>query len=206
MRKMLYSGSFDPITWGHIELIKRAFNLCDVLYVGVGINVNKTYMFSVEERIGMIKEWARNLAKIEVIELPGLTAEKAQELECHFLLRGVRSNSDFDREMQIAQINQELHYVDTIFLPAVDHGFVSSSAVKELALLGASEYELKKFVPEHVAKALLEKRQAVVNYLGTMKQVFEASKQESSDITILEAADKGLALVNDTLDHMNVKN
>ena len=205
MRKMLYSGSFDPITWGHIELIKRAFNLCDVLYVGVGINVNKTYMFSVEERMGMIKEGARNLAKIEVIELPGLTAEKAQELDCQFLLRGVRSNSDFDREMQIAQINQELHYIDTILLPAVDHGFVSSSAVKELAMLGASEYELKKFVPEHVARALLAKRTAVTDYLRTMKEAFEASLEESADIQVQEAAHKGLSLVNETLDNMDVK-
>lgn len=205
MRKMLYSGSFDPITWGHIELIKRAYNLCDYLYVGVGVNVQKAYTFTIQERVQMIKEWAGNLAHLEVIEVPGITADKAKELECGFLVRGVRSNADFDREMQIAQINQELHYIDTILLPAVDHGFVSSSAVKELAMLGASEYELKKFVPEHVARALMSKRAAVTDYLNTMKKAFEVSLEESADIQVQEAAHKGLSLVSETLDNMKAK-
>ena len=205
MKKLLYTGSFDPLTWGHIELIKRAYNLCDQLYVGVGVNVQKAYTFTIQERVQMIKEWAGNLAHLEVIEVPGLTADKAKELECDFLVRGVRSNADFDREMQIAQINQELHYIDTILLPAVDHGFVSSSAVKELAMLGAGEYELKKFVPEHVARALIAKRTAVTDYLKTMKQVFEASLEESTDIQVQEAANKGLALVNETLGNMVTK-
>ena len=179
MRKMLYSGSFDPITWGHIELIKRAFNLCDHLYVGVGINANKHYLFSMEERIQMIKDWAGKIQRIEVIEIPGLTVTKAQELDCQFLLRGVRSNSDFDREMQIAQINQELHYVDTIFLPAVDHGFISSSAVKEMALLGASIYELKKFVPEYVANALYNKAKVIREFAEKVKEgLKDAIKEE----------------------------
>jgi pantetheine-phosphate adenylyltransferase len=154
MTKLLYSGSFDPITHGHIEIIKRARNLCDELYIGVGINAQKRYMFTMEERISMVKEWSSHMLGITVVEIDGLTADKAIELGCTGLVRGVRTGSDFDREMQIAQINQELYYLDTVFLPAVDFGFISSSAVKELAMLGANEYQLGKFVPSTVAKAL----------------------------------------------------
>ena len=206
MRKLLYTGSFDPVTWGHIELIKRARNLCDQLYVGVGVNVQKAYTFTLPERIQLIKDsLGSSITGIEVVEVPGLTADKAVELGCDFLVRGVRSNNDFDREMQIAQINQELHYIDTLLLPAVDHGFISSSAVKELAMLGADEYELKKFVPEPVAKVLLAKRAQVTDYLKTMKEAFEASLAESTDIQVQEAAHKGLALVNETLGNMDTK-
>ena len=156
MIRFLYTGSFDPVTHGHVEIMRRAYSLCDELYVGVGVNAEKTYWFSVQERMEMIADSIRSLKDVKIIGVPGLVADKAAELDISALVRGVRSNTDFDREMQINQINKELHCdIDTILFPADDYGFISSSAAKELAKLGASEYELAKFVPGNVARALL---------------------------------------------------
>lgn len=162
MTRFFYSGSFDPVTHGHLEIIRRAYHLCDELIVGVGTNPNKHPWFAVHERMAFIADATRSLKDMHIIEAPGLTADIARQYDVSALVRGVRSGTDFDREMQINQVNKELCCdVDTILFPADDFGFVSSSAVKEIAKLGATEYDLAKFVPGHVARALLKKVQQI---------------------------------------------
>ena len=188
MNSMLYSGSFDPITLGHIDIIKRAYELCDHLYIGVGYNAQKTYMFNMEERIQMVKGWIGDLARVTVVEVPGLTAEKARELECSFLVRGVRNGSDLDREMQIARINQKLYYVNTLFLPAIDKEYISSSAVKELAILGADLNKLKKFVTAPVADILYDRaskiRVITKQLKKELKEAVQANPHVFDDVTV----------------------
>lgn len=185
MIRFLYSGSFDPVTHGHIEIIRRAYHLCDELIVGVGTNPNKNPWFTVAERIEFIIDATRSLKDILIVEAPGLTAEIARQYDISALVRGVRSNTDLDREMQINQVNKELcSDVDTILFPADDCGFISSSAVKELALLGATEYELAKFVPGNVARDMLKKVQQLkadkividTGTTGTVTQIYHPNQ------------------------------
>ena len=157
MRRFLYVGSFDPITDGHLDIIGRASKLCDELYVGVGINASKTPMFTTEEREAFILEATSHLDNIKVCEVPGLTVDKARELNAT-LIRGIRDTDDLCREQQIAGINSELdHNIETIYL--ISHiPYVSSSAVKEIFKLGGSDYDLWKLVPPCVVAALLKRR------------------------------------------------
>lgn len=154
MVKGLYPGSFDPITNGHIDIIKRAARLVDELVVGVSVNSAKTPLFSMEERIMMIREAVKDMPKISVLELNGLTVDRAKEMGASVIVRGLRAVTDFENEMQLAQTN---HYIDagieTMFLAtSLDYSFLSSTVVKELAWYGS---DINKLVPPNVEKALL---------------------------------------------------
>lgn len=161
MRKWLFTGSFDPVTYGHFDLIHIAARLCDKLYVGVGTNASKKYWFTMEERLEMLKEtFADSRQDIEFIAVPGLTIDKAAELGCNALVRGIRDASDVDREIQILNINKDLERttaIETVFLHSGYYSHVSSSAARELALLGASLEQLQQLVPYKVALQLLER-------------------------------------------------
>ena len=156
----LYSGSFDPITLGHLEIVERAAKLCDKLLIGVGINAEKHYLFTMEERMQLIREELKAFKyDIDVVPIPGLTVEYAYENKIEVLVRGVRNGTDLDREVQIASINEELHWsVETVLIPGRHYQHVSSSALKELWKLGATEYQLATMAPKCVVQALLEKR------------------------------------------------
>jgi pantetheine-phosphate adenylyltransferase len=151
MRKALYAGSFDPITNGHLDLIYRATKLADHLIVGVIDNPSKTPLFSIDERVKMIKELVSNHKSIEVVCFSGLLAKYVKENEVNVVIRGLRASMDFEYEIQMAQMNASLYSeMETIFLMTnPSNSFLSSSLVKEVFKLDGS---IEGFVPDVVLK------------------------------------------------------
>lgn len=155
----LYPGSFDPITFGHLDILERATNLFDKVLVTVAVNHRKSAVFSGDERVNLIKEclkgkdWAKN---VEVDQFTGLLVNHAKKVKANTLIRGVRQISDFEYEFRMALTNKRLApEVDTVFLMPDEHfTFISASLVKEVAHWGG---DLSSFIPENVAEALLKK-------------------------------------------------
>ncbi|MEI8389500.1 MAG: pantetheine-phosphate adenylyltransferase [bacterium] len=147
----IYPGSFDPITNGHLDVLERASKIFNKVIIAVLGNPNKNSFLSVETRVELIKNSVSHLKNVEVDNFVGLTVEYAKSKGANVLIRGLRAVSDFEYEMQMAQINQNLGpQLDSIFLvPKVENNFVSSSIVKEVALLGG---DISQFVPEPVNK------------------------------------------------------
>lgn len=153
----LYAGSFDPITYGHLDILERATHLFNKVYVTIAVNNRKKTIFTPEERRDLILEcisgqdWAH---KVEVDMFTGLLVNHAEKLDVKTLVRGVRQISDFEYEFRMALMNRKLSpKLDTIFLmPREELTFVSASLVKEVAYWGG---DLTHFVPENVAKALI---------------------------------------------------
>ncbi|MGL9732763.1 MAG: pantetheine-phosphate adenylyltransferase [Wolbachia sp.] len=151
----IYPGTFDPITFGHIDIIKRACKLVDKLIIGVAENVNKYTVFNVKLRANMVKNEIKKLGiGADVVFFNGLLMKFAKEQNASVIIRGLRAVSDFDYEFQMCWINYKLlPEIETIFLPASeDTQFISSSFVKEIASLGEN---VSKFVPEGVQKELI---------------------------------------------------
>lgn len=139
--KALYAGSFDPITNGHLDIINRASRLYEELTVGVISNPSKTPMFTIEERKNLIVQVTQNLKNVKVDSFTGLLAEYVNKNEFDVVVRGLRATTDFEIEMQMAQMNARLYSerVETIFLmTAPEYSFISSSMAKEVYLLGGS--------------------------------------------------------------------
>ena len=161
MPKALYPGSFDPITYGHIDVLVRAKKLFRPLIVAVVENPRKTPLFSVEERKRLVEEALREvgIGDVEVITYSGLLIECAKSLGVDVIVRGLRATSDFDYEFQLALTNRDLDSdVETVFLmTAGKYSFLSSSIVKEVARYGG---DVSKFVPKCVERALKEKYHA----------------------------------------------
>ncbi|WP_410522101.1 pantetheine-phosphate adenylyltransferase [Neoehrlichia mikurensis] len=156
MRVGIYPGTFDPVTFGHIDIIKRACKLVDKLVIGVAKDANKKTIFSAEMRAKMIIHEMRTLnIDVEVIVFNGLLTYFAQEKKAFVIIRGLRAISDFDYEFQMSWINYKItSKVETIFLPASeDTQFISSKFVKEIARLGGN---VDMFVPYNVQKYLKE--------------------------------------------------
>lgn len=151
MTVAIYPGSFDPITNGHLDVLERASKIFTKVIIAVLGNPNKNSFLSVETRVELIKNSVSHLKNVEVDNFIGLTVEYAKSKGANVLIRGLRAVSDFEYEMQMAQINQNLGpQLDSIFLvPKVENNFVSSSIVKEVALLGG---DISQFVPEPVNK------------------------------------------------------
>ncbi len=157
MRKALYAGSFDPLTCGHGNLIKRAAKLCDELIVGVIKNPQKNPYFSSEKRVAMIREAMKDVPNIEVKAFEGLLADYVNKNGFSMVIRGLRGMSDFDNEIQMAQMNARLYEekVETVFLMTDPRfSFISSSMAKEVHELGG---DLDGLVPPNVLKAMEEK-------------------------------------------------
>jgi len=154
MSKGIYAGTFDPITLGHLDIIKRSLSVCSHLVVAIGINPDKKTAFTEEQRIEMIK--AVLPQNTEVSSFQGLLVEYAKEIGANFLIRGIRSVSDFEYEIGLANINKVLATeIETIFLPtSPDLAVVSSSAAKEIARYGG---DISKFVPRYVEKCIKSK-------------------------------------------------
>jgi pantetheine-phosphate adenylyltransferase len=157
-RIALYTGSFDPLTNGHIEVVRAAASLCDELVIAIGIHPGKTPVFSAEERAALIMQSCRDIVielscKLSVRTFSGLAVEAAWESGAHFLIRGLRDATDFDYEMQMAGMNAAMAPdIQTIFLPAspaVRH--ITATLVRQIASLGG---DVSHFVPRHVAEAL----------------------------------------------------
>ncbi|MFT4046033.1 MAG: pantetheine-phosphate adenylyltransferase [Solimonas sp.] len=151
-----YSGTFDPITYGHYDIIKRAAKMFPKLIVAVGSNIAKNPKFTLEERVALIRKVARGLKNVEVQGFSGLVVDFAREHGVTVLVRGVRTTADFDYEKQMAVMNRDLYpQLDTVFFnPAPQYAHLSSSLVRELAGLGAP---VERLVPEAVMPILMER-------------------------------------------------
>ncbi len=157
MKKAIYPGSFDPLTLGHLDIIKRAAEIFDNLTVGVLDNRGKTPLFSVEERVNILKEATKDLPNVKVESFSGLLVDYARENGYHVSVRGLRAITDFEYELQIAQTNKMLSggALDTMFLTSdVEYSYLSSSGVKEIASFGG---DISKCVPDFVVKPVYEK-------------------------------------------------
>lgn len=157
MIKAVYPGSFDPVTLGHLDIIKRASRVVDELIIGVLVNnAKKTPMFTLEERVELLKEATREFPNVTVKMFDGMTVDFARENDAHLIIRGLRAVTDFEIEMQIAQTNHSVDSsIDTMFFTtSLEYAFLSSTIVKEVAYYGA---DISKFVPPAVQEAFLKK-------------------------------------------------
>ena len=154
----LYPGSFDPVTRGHEDIVRRGLRVADRLIVAVAHTSThaKTGLFSVDERVGLIRELFADEERIEAMAFEGLLVDFARAQGAHLVLRGLRAVSDFEYELQMAQMNQELWpEVETLFLvPEVKNSFISASLVRQVASLGG---DVSSFVSPHVLERLREK-------------------------------------------------
>ncbi len=155
MRRAVCPGSFDPVTKGHLDIVRRASTLFDEVVVAVGVNVSKSRLFSAEERLAMLGQGVAGLDNVRVEGFTGLITTYCQEADAGAIVKGLRSGTDFDYELQMAQMNAHLTGVETVFLVADPRfGFVSSSLVKEVASYGGDVSDL---VPDFVLGPLTER-------------------------------------------------
>lgn len=156
MIRAIYPGSFDPVTLGHLDIIRRASQTVNELIVGVLNNGGKTPMFTVEERVEILKEVTKDLPNVRIMSFSGLLADFAGETDSAFVVRGLRAISDFDYELQMAQTNRKLNpNMDTMFLAtSLEYSYLSSSTVKEVAFFDG---DISEFVPEFVVEKVREK-------------------------------------------------
>ena len=151
MKTAIYPGSFDPITKGHLDVIKRAADIFDKVILLVSVNINKKSFLTVEEKIKLIKEACHDIANVEVDSFDGLTIEYAKKRNANVLIRGLRAVSDFEYEMQLSQANSALcENIHTVFLiTKPEYNFISSGTVREIAQMHG---DVSKFVPMPVKK------------------------------------------------------
>ena len=145
----LFPGSFDPITVGHVDIVNRSINLFDKLIIGVGINTNKQTMFSIDQRVDWIKKTFSGNQKIEVMAYDGLTVDFAKKCSAQYILRGLRTSTDFQFEKAIAQMNLYMNnQIETVFiLSTPQYSPVSSTIVRDIIRHGGN---VKQFVPDSV--------------------------------------------------------
>lgn len=158
MIKAMYPGSFDPITYGHVDIARRASKLFDKLYIVVMENKRKNYTFTIEERIEMVKECFADVPNIIVESFSGLLVEYATKNNINVVIRGLRAVTDFEYELQMALANKEIcNGIETLFLMTdKSFSFLSSSLVKEVASFGG---KISQWVPENVEKKIKERFQ-----------------------------------------------
>ncbi len=157
-RRAVYPGSFDPVTYGHLDIMERASKTVDELIVGVLENRAKIALFSVEERVNMLQIITKDIPNVRVESFSGLSVDFAKDMGAGFIVRGLRAITDFDYELQMAQTNRIMApEIDTVFLTTnLAYAYLSSTTVKEVASYGG---DITKFVPEYVAKAVIAKYQ-----------------------------------------------
>ena len=157
MKAVIYPGSFDPVTYGHLDVIKRAADIFDELTVSVLNNTAKTPLFSVDERVKILEEATKDLPNVKVDSFSGLLIDYAKSKDIHVAIRGLRAITDFEYELQIAQTNRKLsnEELDTMFLTtSLEYAYLSSSSVKEIASFNG---DISQCVPPFVAKLIYEK-------------------------------------------------
>ena len=157
MKKAFYPGSFDPVTYGHLDVIRRAAEIFDELPVSVLNNNRKTPLFSAEERVKILKEATKDLPNVQVDSFSGLLIDYARENNLHVAIRGLRAITDFEFELQNAQTNRMLSggALDTMFLAtSLEYAYLSSSSVKEIASFGG---DISRCVPDFVADLVYQR-------------------------------------------------
>ncbi|MBC7642145.1 MAG: pantetheine-phosphate adenylyltransferase [Flavobacterium sp.] len=148
MKKAVFPGSFDPITLGHFDIIKRSLPLFDEIIIAIGINADKKYMFSLEDRKRFIEQSFANEPKVSVTTYVGLTIDLCKKMKASFILRGLRNPADFEFEKAIAHTNRKLSKIETVFLlTSASTSFISSSIVRDVIRNGG---DYKTLVPEAV--------------------------------------------------------
>ena len=152
----LYAGTFDPVTYGHLDVVRRAAVLFDKVIVGVSVNPRKAPLFTTEERVQMLREVCAEMQNVQVEVVPGLVVEYARAVGARVIVRGLRAVSDFESELQMASTNRALApEVETVFFtPAPEYHYLSSSIVCDLALFGGS---VSQFVPPNVERLLKQR-------------------------------------------------
>jgi len=161
MKTAIYPGTFDPITYGHIDVIRKSLNIFDKVVVATTDNINKNYYFSIEERLDIInnslfKDLKLNKKKIKIISFNNLTIDLCKKYKAHAIIRGLRAVSDFEYEFQLAGMNKKLNSnIETMFLMSdVENQIISSKFVKEIASLGGN---INRFVTKYTVKKLKNK-------------------------------------------------
>jgi pantetheine-phosphate adenylyltransferase len=160
LHRAVCPGSFDPVTNGHLDIVERAASLFDEVVVAVGVNASKNRLFSAEERIAMLEEACAGWDNVRVDGFTGLLTDFCLAHEVHAIVKGLRAVSDFDYELQMAQMNSSLVDVETVFIPtSPEYSFLASSLVKEVAMFGGDVSALvPPFVLERLHARLAEKR------------------------------------------------
>ena len=157
MLRAIYPGSFDPVTYGHYDIICRSCKIVDELIVGVLNNKAKMPLFSVEERVKMLKEVTKDLPNVRIIPFDGLLVDFAERMDADMVIRGLRAITDFEYELQMSQTNHKLSpNVETMFLTtSIEYSYLSSTTVREIAAFGG---DVTQFVPQAVAVELEDER------------------------------------------------
>ena len=152
----IYPGSFDPVTFGHLDIIERASKITDELIIGVLKNSSKTPLFSIDERVKMLKEVTKNINNVRVESFDGLLVDFAKEKNAIMIVRGLRAVTDFEYELQLSQTNKVLNNsVDTVFLTTnLKYSYLSSSIVREIA---SYDGDISEFVPSLIAERIRER-------------------------------------------------
>ncbi|MCI9446248.1 MAG: pantetheine-phosphate adenylyltransferase [Lachnospiraceae bacterium] len=156
MKRAIYPGSFDPVTFGHIDMIERSAKIVDELVVAVLNNSAKNPLFSVEERVSMLKDIASHVPNVKIQFFDGLLIDYAKKIGATIIIRGLRAVTDFEYELQIAQTNRIVSSeIDTVFLTtSLEYAYLSSTIVKEVASYGG---DISHFVPEQLIPQIYEK-------------------------------------------------
>lgn len=156
MVKAVYPGSFDPVTMGHMDIIRRSAAIVDEVIIGVLVNNVKSPLFTMEERYEMLKQSVKEIKNVKVKAFDGMTVDFAKENDAKIIIRGLRAVTDYENEMQLAQTNRSIsEEIETLFLiTSLEYAFLSSTIVKELAYY---KNDVSRFVPPIVEKKLIEK-------------------------------------------------
>ena len=156
MRRAVYPGSFDPVTFGHLDIIERSAKMVDELVVGVLHNSAKNSLFSLEERVNMIREMTKDIPNVRVESFDGLLVDYMTQIGANIIIRGLRAVTDFEYELQLAQMNHvQNENIETVFLiTSLKYSYLSSTIVKEIASYGG---DISKFVPAELMDRIYAK-------------------------------------------------